>query len=219
MNKVGAMMILILGAVVPVGYVSLNNRGVRYDVIDDIRYRTRQVVGYEGEFPIFSASCVMIDGNTAYTAAHVVEEWIACRQPLEDPNQETPALVELEIEGAGRVVEATVVDPNRDLAIIKVEGDPEFHGSPIRIARRADLKVGMTIILSGYSALFGLNSPETTAIGNVSEVVVPVDPTVIIIASSGGPGSSGGGVWTTDGRLIGVVSSGGMGFVVISVIE
>ncbi len=128
--------------------------------------------------------------------------------------------------GDGITLPANVVgyDPNKDLAVLKVDADPA-HLVPVRRGRSADLVVGQKVLAIGNP--FGLD--RTLTVGVISalgrEIVSVAGTTiedVIQTDASINPGNSGGPLLDSSGGMIGVNTqivsrsgqSAGIGFAV-----
>jgi S1-C subfamily serine protease len=126
----------------------------------------------------------------------------------------------------GKTYEAEVVgvEPNKDLAVLKIDAGPE-ELDPVRVGDSGDLLVGQKVLAVGNP--FGLDQTLTTGIisalgREIQSVAGTLIEDVIQTDASINPGNSGGPLLDSSGRLIGVNtaivspsgSSAGIGFAV-----
>lgn len=91
-------------------------------------------------------------------------------------------------------------DPSRDICILNVEG---IVASAINTRRMDDVKIGETVFAIGNPLGFGLS----ISAGLISSISPYRDEQVIVASTPLSPGSSGGGLFDTQGRLLGITTA------------
>lgn len=192
-----------LGVLVLLISVGCIQKTKKKDVLADILNRTRKVTVYSEDRPLWVGTCVIIDKNTALTAGHVVDINF-----IDLPN------ISIVIDGCGKVINYEMI--GNDQARITFEIPQNIE--PVSFASQEDLILCADVFIGGCTNIFdiGDNIEISFDKGTIADPNVAIEPGAIVIAASGGPGLSGGGVWTLDGKLIGIVTSGkiGTGFII-----
>lgn len=94
----------------------------------------------------------------------------------------------------------TVADPSRDICILSVEG---LVAPAIDVRKMSDLKIGEPVFAVGNPLGFALSVSS----GLVSSISPYRDERVIVASVPLSPGSSGGGLFDTRGRLLGITTA------------
>ena len=111
----------------------------------------------------------------------------------------------------GDVLPATIVDSDAtiDVAVLKITST-RTDFPVVTIGSRSDFKVGDEVLVGGFPLGTDLPGPASFSSGIVS--AIRNDPTVNIdyiqTDASVNPGNSGGGLFTLDGKMIGIPSYG-----------
>ena len=145
-----------------------------------------------------SGTGLILDSDTGIivTAFHVVEDWVNNNSIMVDfPN------------GMSASADLIYQDSERDLAWLRLSSTLGLHDSAISVnVDFRSLRPGQQIIRFGYGSVSGeLQGFAPVATGIVSSVYR--NDRVIQLDASAIPGDSGGPVFTTDGQLIGIVTS------------
>ncbi len=135
------------------------------------------------------------DAGIVVTAFHVVEDWVNNSILVDLPN------------GMSKSAELVYQDSERDLAWLRLKSTRGLPDASISVnVDFRSLRPGQQIIRFGYGSVSGeLQGFAPVATGIVSSVFR--DDRVIQLDASAIPGDSGGPVFTTDGQLIGIVTS------------
>lgn len=94
----------------------------------------------------------------------------------------------------------TQTDPSRDICVLSVDG---MVAEPIGVRKMSDVKIGETVFAVGNPLGFGLSVSS----GLVSSISPYRDEQVIVASVPLSPGSSGGGLFDTRGRLLGITTA------------
>jgi len=147
----------------------------------------RKVVREEG---VFTGACsaVVIGQDTAYTAKH-------CLASV------------LRIDGL--LVESSYEVPNKDMLILTVPGlkCPCVRFAPKR-AQRGDRV---------YAVGFPFGDPKVTTRGEAQQRIIYQGGHFLVAVLGALPGMSGGGVFSVDGRLLGIISGSASGILTVIV--
>jgi hypothetical protein len=136
------------------------------------------------------------DAGIIVTAFHVVEEWVNNNSIMVDfPN------------GMSTLADLIYQDSERDLAWLRLKSTRGLPDASISVnVDFRSLRPGQQIIRFGYGSVSGeLQGFAPVATGIVSSVFR--NDRIIQLDASAIPGDSGGPVFTTDGQLIGIVTS------------
>lgn len=94
----------------------------------------------------------------------------------------------------------TRADPSRDLCLLEAAG---FAGPPARVRPFDGLRVGERVHAIGNPLGFGLSASS----GLIAGFVEIAGERVILSSAAQSPGSSGGGLFDSEGRLVGITTS------------
>jgi len=168
--------------------------------------RTNPFSSRTDEYPMGAGSGFVWD-----TDGHVITNFhVVNGGPVGRPmGGELPRKVMVKLPGCAEQLEATVVgtEPDKDLAVLKVDPSKVEHLRPIEITTSSDLKVGQNVLAIGNP--FGLDWTLTTgivsALGRDIEGAGgrPIKDCVQTDAAIN-PGNSGGPLLDSRGRLIGI---------------
>lgn len=129
-------------------------------------------------------SGVVVTGERVATNCHVVRD---------------ARVMKVRARSGEHGAEWTVADPSRDLCFLSAPG---LRAPPARIRPHAEISVGERVFAVGNPLGFGLSVSE----GLIS-TIAPVGGEPIILTSAAlSPGSSGGGLFDDQGRLVGITT-------------
>jgi len=174
-----------------------------------LQQRTNPFSAKVNEYPMGAGSGFVWDTEGhVITNFHVVNGGPVGR-PMSGQAAGLPRKVLVKLPGCDEQLEATVVgaEPDKDLAVLKVEPSKVKHLRPLEIGTSFDLKVGQSVLAIGSP--FGLDWTLTTgivsALGRDIEGAGgrPIKDCVQTDAAIN-PGNSGGPLLDSQGRLIGV---------------
>jgi serine protease Do len=136
----------------------------------------------------------LIVRNDGYiiTNAHVIENYTR---------------IQVAVKG-GQQYPATFIasDAVVDLAILKLSGSPS--DLPLTtLGQASDIIIGVSVVAAGYPLGSTLPGPASFSRGIVSALRTVDGQTYVQTDATINPGSSGGGLFTLDGKLIGITSS------------
>jgi len=94
----------------------------------------------------------------------------------------------------------TEQDRSRDLCLLRVDG---LKGKPVTLRKSMDVQVGETAYAIGNPLGFGLS----ISTGLVAQIAQVEGEQVFVSTAPQSPGSSGGGLFDTEGRLLGITTS------------
>jgi len=94
----------------------------------------------------------------------------------------------------------TQADPSRDICLISTEG---ITALPIDLRKLGDIKIGETVFAVGNPLGFGLSVSS----GLISTISPYRNEQVIVASVPLSPGSSGGGLFDSQGRLLGITTA------------
>lgn len=92
-----------------------------------------------------------------------------------------------------------LTDPKRDLCLLKVEA---LAAPAVSVRKLGDIPVGESVFAVGNPLGFGLS----VSAGLISRIVLFQGEQVIVSSAPQSPGSSGGGLFDSEGRLLGITS-------------
>ncbi|MBD9355438.1 serine protease [Methylomonas albis] len=130
-------------------------------------------------------SGVVVDKDRIVTNCHVIREADS-----------------LKVAAGSQVYAAawTQTDPSRDICVISAEG---IVAPPIDTRKMGNVKIGETVFAVGNPLGFGLSVSS----GLVSSISPYRDEQVIVASVPLSPGSSGGGLFDSRGRLLGITTA------------
>lgn len=130
-------------------------------------------------------SAVSIAGNQLVTNCHVISD---------------ASRIEIELAGETRLATADLRDSYRDLCFLNLPG---YHSAPVPMVELGETRVGLDVAAAGYTdgvytvssgRIIGLHTCECDG-GKVIQTSAPFDR-----------GASGGGLFDSSGRLIGILT-------------
>jgi hypothetical protein len=151
----------------------------------DWRHKVMKLVITRANGTVELGSAVPIAGERMATNCHVLRD---------------AARIEVELEGGRRQARADLRDAYRDLCFISVPG---YHGAAMPMIDLGLTRVGLDVLAAGFPAgdfavspgkIIGLHTCECDG-GKVIQTSAPFDR-----------GASGGGLFTRDGRLVGILT-------------
>lgn len=154
-------------------------------------------------------SAVRLDDTTVLTAAHLIAgagDVAVVEQPDLPPNREWPAFSPGTLFSESDVATVVAFDPGRDLALVETDGKradgPEYQRPDFGTAAVGDaveIHGAATVSIEGSVAQSAtIEADEVRGRSRVMRDGYRLD-------ASTGRGDSGAGVWSTDGRLVGLV--------------
>jgi tetratricopeptide (TPR) repeat protein len=134
--------------------------------------------------PEYQGSGVIVGSNKVATNCHVVEDADS-----------------IEVTWQGKKLHASLQsrDSLRDICLLSVK---DLEAKPIILRKRAELKVGETVYAVGNP----LGLELTVSSGLISALPISRDESHIYTSAPLSPGSSGGGLFDSNGRLIGLTT-------------
>lgn len=112
-------------------------------------------------------------------------------------------------DGAVRRVSVRSADPTVDLALLQFDGGPPPGLHPIRITGHPSVAEGSWVVATGNPFFLALDGQSAASLGVISGIRPAtagsyIEAPLVQHDAEINPGSSGGPLWSTDGRLLGI---------------